>query len=335
MTSDPSEHTAVDPDAILRQPFSTVRKGYDPLEVQKYLMALATELRAGRERERLLERQVNDATKRAAELEHLSPQRLTSMLGEETAKVIDAANTASSDIRTKAEENVARLLRDAQEQANRMRREADEVLERKTAEAEEASARIRRQAEEMLQQARIDADADAEQGRERGREMVTEAQRVRERMLRDLVRRRKTLRQQIEQLNAGRERLIEAYVVVREALDTATNELDIVLPEAKVAADIALQRAIESDTATLDEDMAALSTELHEPAIAPLGAGSEAEPSRSRGPTDASRRAGGSRRCPGAARRRRRAHRGGRPRRLPRAPGPRPGRRTPFERRRT
>ena len=139
------------------------------------------------------------------------------------------------------------------------------MLERKTAEAEEAAARIRRQADEMLQQARIDADADAEQGRERGREMVTEAQRVRERMLRDLVRRRKTLSQQIEQLNAGRERLIEAYAVVRQALDAATNELDIVLPEAKIAADKALQRAIDSDTATLDEDMARLSAELREP----------------------------------------------------------------------
>jgi cell division septum initiation protein DivIVA len=267
VASDPSEHPAVDPDAILRQPFSTVRKGYDPLEVQKYLMALATELRAGRERERLLERQLVDATKRAAQLEHLSPQRLTSMLGEETAKVIEAANTASSDIRTKAEENVARLLRDAQEQSNRMRQEAEAVLERKTAEAEEAAARIRSQAEEVLQQARIDADADAEQGRERGREMVTEAQRVRERMLRDLVRRRKTLRQQIEQLNAGRERLIEAYAVVRQALDAATNELDIVLPEAKIAADKALQRAVESDGATLDEDMAMLSAELREPVV--------------------------------------------------------------------
>jgi hypothetical protein len=265
VASDSSDHTTVDPDAILRQPFSTVRKGYDPLEVQKYLMALATELRAGRERERLLERQINDATRRAAELEHLSPQQLTSMLGEETAKVIEAANSASADIRTKAEENVARLLRDAQEEANRVRREAEAVLERKTAEAAEVAAKMRAQAEEILQQARIDADADAEQGRQRGREMVAEAQRVRERMLRDLVRRRKTLRQQIEQLNAGRERLIEAYAVVRAALDTATNELDIVLPEAKVRADQALQRAIEADTTTLDEDMATLTKEMAGP----------------------------------------------------------------------
>ena len=110
----------------------------------------------------------------------------------------------------------------------------------------------------MLQQARIDADADAEQGRQQGREMVAEAQRVRERMLRDLVRRRKTLRQQIEQLNAGRERLIEAYAVVRRRLETATNELDIVLPEAKVAADHRVAARHRVGHATLDEDMAAL-----------------------------------------------------------------------------
>lgn len=262
MTSEPSDLPVVDPDAILRQPFTTVRKGYDPLEVQKYLMALASELRAGRERERVLERQMGEATRRAAELEHLSPQRLTSMLGEETAKVIEAANGAADDIRTKAEENVARLLRDAQEQANRTRRQAEEVLRERTAEAEEASARIRRQADETLQQARIDADADAEQGRARGRELVAEAQRLREKVLRDLVRRRKTLAQQIEQLNAGRERLIEAYVVVRDALDATTGELDIVLPEAKARADLALQRAIDADTTPLDQDMAALEREM-------------------------------------------------------------------------
>jgi cell division septum initiation protein DivIVA len=260
--TDPSELAPVDPDAILRQPFSTVRKGYDPLEVQKYLMALAGELRAGRERERALERQVSESTKRAHELEHLSPQQLTSMLGEETAKVIEAANSASREIRSKAEESVARLLRDAQEQAIATRREADEVLEHAIAEAERITTKARDEVDDMLQQARIDADADAEAGRQRGREMVTEAQRVRERTLRDLARRRKTLRQQIEQLNAGRERLVEAYAVVRETFEIATNELDIVLPEAKVAADLALQRAIEQDDIPLEVDMAILSAEI-------------------------------------------------------------------------
>ena len=211
--------------------------------------------------------------------------------------------------------------------------EAEAVLERKTAEAEEAAARIRRQADEMLQQARIDADADAEQGRERGREMVTEAQRVRERMLRDLVRRRKTLSQQIEQLNAGRERLIEAYAVVRQALDTATNELDIVLPEAKVAADNALQRAIDvrhaqRSTKTWRRCRSSYVSRSH-----PLVSRLPRRPRAAVAATDVERRRSKSRMPAIAGRRRHRAHRGGRPRRLPRAPGARSGRGAPLERR--
>jgi cell division septum initiation protein DivIVA len=261
VASDESGHTAIDPDAILRQPFGTVRKGYDPLEVQKYLMALAGELRAGRVRERDLERRVADAERRAEELEHLSPQRLTEMLGEETAKVIEAANSAAADIRAKAEENVARLLRDAHDESARIRQEAETVLERKTKEAEAAAETLRAQGEELLQKARAEADAVAEQGAERGREMVSEAERLRERVLRDLARRRKTLRQQIEQLQAGRDRMIAAFAVVRKTLDAATDELDVVLPEAKAAADAALQRFSESDE-TLDAELAALTAEV-------------------------------------------------------------------------
>jgi hypothetical protein len=262
VTAEPANDTPIDPDAILRQPFTTVRKGYDPLEVQKYLMSLAGELRAGRDRVRELERRVADATTRADALEHMSSERLTAMLGEETAKVIEAANRAAADIRTKAEENVARLLRDAQERAGRLQREAESVLEQKTKEAEEAVAAIRSQGDEVLQRARADAEVAVEAGRQRGSELVTEAQRVRERTLRDLVRRRKTLREQIEQLQAGRDRLIEAFLVVRGTVDVATEELEIVLPEAKAAADSALQRAVEEGDHALQEELATLTAEV-------------------------------------------------------------------------
>ena len=279
MPPDASEPTPIDPDAILRQPFTTVRKGYDPLEVQKYLMALAGELRAGTDRVRDLERRLAEVTRRADELEHLSPQRLTALLGEETAKVIEAANGAAADIRTKAEENVARMLRDAQDRSGQMIREAETVLERKTSEAEEVAAGIAARAEEHLLKARAEAESEVEAGRERGREVVTEAQRVRERLLRDLVRRRKTLRQQIEQLQAGRERLVEAFAVVRRHLDESTHELEVVLPEAKVAADAALQRAMDEADDALEDELAALTaeveagvqTEADEPATAIAG----------------------------------------------------------------
>ena len=91
--------------------------------------------------------------------------------------------------------------------------------------------------------------------------MVAEAQKVRQRMLDDLARRRKQLRQQIEQLQAGRERLLTAYEVVRETLDVATEELQVALPEAKLAAETASLKAADDDEETfaaeIDEAVAA------------------------------------------------------------------------------
>ena len=83
--------------------------------------------------------------------------------------------------------------------------------------------------------------------------MVAEAQRVRERMLNDLARRRKAFRQQIERLQAGRDRLMSAYDVVRETLDVATEELTVALPQARLAAEAAALRAADEHEPTLDE----------------------------------------------------------------------------------
>ncbi len=235
-----------------------VRRGYDPLAVQKYLMAIAAELRTARDKQRELEARAAAAETRAAELEEITPSKLTSLLGEETMRVLDAANTAASDIRSKAEENVARLLREAQDQAAELRREAEAVLAVKTDEAKAAADEIRAEILEVQQKASVDAAAMVEAGRLEGREMVTEAQRVRERMLRDLARRRKGMRQQIDQLQAGRDRLVAAYDVVRETLDIATAELEIAVPEARLAAEAAYKH----DDATLDRDVSDLSAEL-------------------------------------------------------------------------
>lgn len=281
----------IDPDQILRRSFSSVRKGFDPVEVQKYLLELATELKAAAERERDLRHRLDSAEKQVAELTELAPSRLTSLVGEETARVLAAANAAAQDIRTRAEENVARLVREAQDEASELRRLAETALERETAKAQEAAEAVGRKADEVLQQARVDADAEMEAGRQRGREMVTEAQRVRERMLRDLARRRKLLRQQIEQLQAGRERLAAAYDVVRETLDTATEELRVVVPEAKLAAEAAALRAEEAQgDEPFERELAALSAEIEAEAGAGTAPATPAEPA---GPTDGGDAEGG------------------------------------------
>ena len=56
---------------------------------------------------------------------------------------------------------------------------------------------------------------------------------MRERVLRDLAVRRKKARQQVEKLNAGRERLLQAYDVVRRTIDEATDELSTSLSDAR------------------------------------------------------------------------------------------------------
>lgn len=273
----------VDPDDIIKRSFTTVRRGADPLEVQRYLLELANQLRAGREREAALAAQLREADQRATPIENLDPSRLTALLGEETVRVLDAARIAAAEIRAKAEENVARMLREARDEAQAMRNDAETVLLRRTEEAEAEVARIQASADGVREQAELDAEgirrdatavrvqaeldgeaireeavhvreqsqddaaARVEEGRLEGREMVAEAQRVRQRMLDDLSRRRKLLRQQIEQLQAGRDRLAAAYDVVRETLEVATEELKVALPEAKLAAEAAALRATEDD----------------------------------------------------------------------------------------
>src|SRR3954447_2083332 len=103
--------------------------------------------------------------------------------------------------------------------------------------------------------------------------MVGEAQKVRQRMLDDLSRRRKLLRQQIEQLQAGRDRLLAAYDVVRETLDVATEELHIALPEAKLAAETAALKDADDDQAAFDAEVgeAAAAAALDDDEAGPAG----------------------------------------------------------------
>ena len=130
----------IDPDRILEHPFTAVRRGYDPLEVQRYLLQIANHLRTSRDREADLRRQLEESEERTAPIDQLDQSELTRLLGQETARVLEAAQSASTEIRAKAEENVARLLREARDESQQMREESESVLARKTGEAEEAAA---------------------------------------------------------------------------------------------------------------------------------------------------------------------------------------------------
>lgn len=346
--ADSADPGALDPDAIVRRDFTSTFRGFDQQEVRAFQNEVSRQVRTLRDRQAELERKVEEAERRAGAAEEPDESRLTALLGEETARILDAAREAANEIRAKAEAKTAQLVREAQDESTRMTTDAAEVLRLRTTEAEEAARSIRSaaeaerdrllgdatneaerlvgdatteadrvrteasaaaeqersqataeaeratadaaaeaervlgeartEAEELLGAARAEAEllsteattardqavtdaAEAvEAGRQQGRDMVNEAQVVRERILTDLARRRKAARAQLEQLRAGRERLLEAYAVVRRTLDEATTELTVAVPEARLAAEAAGRRVDDEDELTVEEIEADLDT---------------------------------------------------------------------------
>ena len=225
-------NSPIDPDRITDQKFPTVRRGADPAEVERYLRRVATEMKSLRDREADLRRQlemIRSAPAPAAP-DPIDPSHLTKLLGEETTRVLDAAQAAAAEIRAKAEESVARLLREAREEANEMREEAESLLAMRTEQAEKATVELRERTDAQREAAELEASRIIEESKREGRSLVLEAQQMRKRMLDDLAERREQLRDQIEQLQAGRDRLVAAYDVVRESVSSATAELKGAFP---------------------------------------------------------------------------------------------------------
>jgi DivIVA domain-containing protein len=266
--------------------FSTAWRGYDPTEVDAHLRALTEKVDQLQRSEARLRRRAEQAERQAELLQSPDEHRLIEVLGEETARVLDAARQAATDIRRKAEEAAARLISDANDQAQRrraegeaealeqrkrllaeaeeLRQEAADELEQRRGEAAEMVAEmhrearvacdsLRQQGERDLENAVAEAEVLRSTAREDSHRLVAEAQTLRERTLRDLVRRRRSAREQLERLNAARERLLAAYEVVRRTVDEATTELRVALPEAKAAGDTAMRRAREEPEPTVEE----------------------------------------------------------------------------------
>src|SRR5579875_868031 len=237
MGPDPS----LTPELIQAQSFSTAFRGFDQAEVRSFLGRVAEQLRAWQERAGHLESSWRSAEERAARPPVLDEDTLMAAVGEETASILRSARSAAGDLRAKAADEAEKLLGDAKAEAERIRAEARAAMERATSAAEEAAARIvataRAEAADTLEKARSEADklrAAAEQDRKL---TIDGANATRDRILEDLARRRRVATVQIEQLRAGRERLIESYAVVRRTLEEAQTELSRADAEARAAAD--------------------------------------------------------------------------------------------------
>lgn len=297
------EPESLDAAGIASRSFATSRRGFDPGEVRAYLQTLSEAVGKMHRREVELQARVEQVETRVEQAEQLDEGRLVELLGEETTRVLAGARTAAVDIKQKAQEAASRLISEANDEAHRLRAEGERTvaaqrnemmaevdalrrevageLDRRRAEADDIVTQMRREAETECdamrrsgEQARADAVGDAEalraEAQEEGRQMVAEAQLVREKILHDLSRRRRSAREQLERLHAARDRLIAAYEVVRRTVAEATTELNVALPEAKIAGDQAMRRVQDEPEPTTDELEAQVATARIAGLIGPL-----------------------------------------------------------------
>src|SRR5262249_4622415 len=114
------------PASISSAQFQTGRRGFDQSEVRDFLRMVAAELARLQERERFLERELRTAQQLQGEgVSSIDDDTAARLLGEETARVLQTAREAASQIRSRAEDGSARLLREATDEAQRIREEAE------------------------------------------------------------------------------------------------------------------------------------------------------------------------------------------------------------------
>ena len=210
------------PAAVGSAAFPVTKRGFDQGEVRDFLRMVAAELARLQEREKFLESEMRAMQTRGLSVPgRLDEETVTTLLGEEAARVLTAARDASTQIRDRAEEQATRLVKEAAEDAARIREVA--MVE---------AARIR-------DDAVADAENEIEMAKQQGREMVHEAREYREKVLSELSRRREAARVQIEHLLHGRDRLLTAFQRARGAADHALDELTDAHDEPEFIVDIA------------------------------------------------------------------------------------------------
>ncbi len=214
-------------DMIASRRFSQSWRGYDQEEVKQFLAEVAGQVRAWKERYETAEAARREAEQRAAHPQ-IDEATLTSALGEETTAILRSAHSAAAEIVSKAEANAQQLVSEAQARAGEIVERAESLLAERTAEAEAVAAKI-------VEDARSEADHLRSEAHQQHEEMVHSAREQSDKILADLARKRRLATVQIEQLRAGREKLLEAYKAVRRTLDEVTAELQRADAEARAA----------------------------------------------------------------------------------------------------
>ncbi len=260
--------TSIHPDSLMRKTFPIQRKGFDPEAVTKYLEQIAQEMNHLIERENRTRQMLIDTEAKLTIRPSFDEDTLTEALGQETARILSSAREASRDL-------LARTGIEAQE----LKDKAERILAERTVEAEQVAAEIVQKAESdaqaVLESAQANSQILSNEVKEQCRGMVREAQEARARILSDLVRKRRTLNSQVEQLQAAKNLIFDTMLKTRSQVDSVAKELEHLEQEAKYKAEHAgLAATLEDDPS--EEELIEIASKL--PRSADFEAGNQDSP---------------------------------------------------------
>lgn len=264
------------PEQIASAAFETKRRGgLDPESVREHLRAVADTVAALMDEREGLTAELEAAQTSLANVAEpvvdaaptdIDEETLTEQLGQHAARVLAEARAAAADriaeaeaeaddIRAAAEELHAERSMAADATAQKIRDEADELRSAREVEASEAAAGIVAAAERDAEALRSASSLSRDEAGQEADRIIRDAEVTRRQILEDLARRRTAARRQIEQLRAGRERLMASHETVRRALDEITEELKISMSEARAAAETAGHSVTETTIEELEAEI--------------------------------------------------------------------------------
>ncbi len=235
---------------IAQHRFATSFRGYDTDEVRSFLKRVAAQ-----------QRTVQD------KLTGLSAELEAARTVLPAAPVIDlTGDEGRSD--DEGEDMLVEQRLAGEELLENARQEAALILARANDEAARIQLRARAESRgKSPEGGRVaitgDAPQDSDAAKVQAKAMIAEARAVRERILTDLNKRRRTAHIQLEQLRAAREKLQETMREARRVIDASSRDLTHADVEARLAAEAAGRRVAAEPLPTVDELEAELSGGRH------------------------------------------------------------------------
>lgn len=174
MPAEPHPATGPDPDAVASQTFTRTRKGYEVDEVRAYLVGLASQVREAQRRQADQGRRLAELERRATDPQDLDEDQVTQRLGEETARLLQTARSAATEIRAKADEHAALVTDAADAQATESREAAAAYDTETRAAADQYAAATRSTADADVDALRASVGAEVEGLREEAERVLSE-----------------------------------------------------------------------------------------------------------------------------------------------------------------